>query len=404
MNLNAEEVLANPYPFLAKWRKEKPMHWLEDHRAWCVLPYAECRAAFMDDRFSSRMIQPLVSAGARGSDDLQYLGDVLGLWMAFNDPPTHTRLRGLVNKAFHPDALERLRPKIAELADAQLDYLCAKGDQADFVRDFSGPFPACVIAAMLGVPLEDVPRLKEWSVPLTKFLFITTLDLNRFSEAATALRHMTGYFSGLVAQRKADPQDTLIDRLIQGTDGDDGLSIEEVVSTCVLLLFAGHETTTHFFTNGLRALHAHPEQWERLQNNGDDRGYVRNAVREILRWDGPSFAMSRIVREPLEFCGEKFNTGMRLYLFVAAANRDEKVFANPDVFDIERPDAKKYMTFGHGIHNCVGTHLVSLEGEVAWPRILERLKGWRVQTEGLYYSNLMIFKSVSQLAVKPHGA
>ncbi len=401
IDFNDANVLADPYPALATLREREPMQWSDTLQAWCVFSYVAVREALMDARLSSDRIGPFVRHAARGNSDIRYLGECIGLWMVFNDPPRHTRLRKLVNKAFLPQAIESMRPSVARQVDELIAHIKARGPGGDFVRDFAGPLPANVIAEILGVPRDDVDEIKRWSEDLARFVLTSRAEREKYAPAANALSRMNAYFAELIRRRRANPGDKIIDRLITAHDGDDLLSLEELLASCVLLMFAGHETTTHFFSSGLRALARHRDQWARLRARASDALYVKNAINEILRWDGPSLALTRVAGQDLELGGKRLTAGERVFLFIAAANRDERVFRNGEVFDIERLDAREMITFGQGIHTCLGMHLAWLEGEIAFPRLVAELDGWQVHDEALSFTGNLVVRGVKALPISP---
>ena len=404
VDFNSPDIIANPYPALARLRQGPPVQWNESVSAWCVFPYKEVRAAYREPNLSSDRIRPFARHAGGGNPDIAYLGACIGLWMVFNDPPVHTRLRKLVQMAFLPQAIEALRPVISEQTDRLLAGLVRKGAEADFIRDFAYPLPANVIADMLGVPAPDVDQLKAWSDELARFVLTTRADPGKYGPAAAALRQMNDYFGRHIAERRARPGEKIIDRLIAAHDGDDLLTLEELLASCILLLFAGHETTTHFFSSGLRALHGHPDQLRLMHERSGDPAVVRNAVNEMLRWDGPIIAISRVASAPLELAGTPIGAGERVYIFAAAANRDGNVFLDAESFDITRPDAARMITFGFGLHTCLGLHLAWLEGEVAWPRILQALSGWRIAPHEPEFTSTLVVRGVKRLPLTPSRA
>jgi len=401
IDLTDPRFIADPYPTLARMRRDAAVQWNDSLSAWCVLPFREVRAAFREPALSSDRIRPFIRAKAGADRDIAYLGDCIGLWMVFNDPPVHARLRKLVQMAFLPQAIEALRPAIAAEVDRLLAGLTALGEGADFVRDFAYPLPANVIALMLGVPREDIDRLKAWSDELARFVLTSVADPDKYRPAAAALRAMNAYFGAIIEARRAVPGEAIIDRLIAAHDGDDLLSLDELMASCVLLLFAGHETTTHFLSSGLRTLEAHPGERARLAAHADDPATLRTAMHEMLRWDGPIVALSRVAASDCEVGGRKVGAGERVYLFPAAANRDETVFPRAETFDVRRADANRMITFGFGPHICLGLHLALLEGEVAWPRLLDRLEGWRIAPHTPEFTPTLVVRGVRRLPLVP---
>lgn len=394
-------VIADPYPALARLRSGPPVQWNESLSAWCVLPFNEVRQAFREPALSSDRIRPFIRAKAGDDADIAYLGDCIGLWMVFNDPPVHTRLRKLVQMAFLPSTIEELRPAIAAQVDRLIADLKAKGTGADLVRDFAYPLPANVIALMLGVPGEDMDQLKAWSDELARFVLSSVGDPGKYESAANALEAMNGYFRTLIETRSRRPGTAIIDRLIAAHDGDDLLSLDELLASCVLLLFAGHETTTHFLSGGWRALEAHPGQRAWLAARADRPAVIRSALQEMLRWDGPIIALSRVAARGCAIAGQPVAAGDRVYLFSAAANRDPTVFARAEEFDVERTDAGRMITFGFGAHTCLGLHLALLEAEVAWPRLLGGLSGWRATEQRPPFTTTLVVRGVTRLPIAP---
>lgn len=397
-------IISDPYPALASALAGPAVAWNESLSAWCVFQHAAVRSAFREPALSSDRIRPFVKARAKSDPDIAYLGKCISLWMVFNDAPTHTRLRKLVQLAFLPQAIDALRPMIGAEVDRLIDGLIARGSDADFVRDFAYPLPANVIALMLGVPRDGIEHLKAWSDELARFVLTTIADPEKYKPAATALAGMNAYFSTIIAERRANPGDAIIDRLIAAHDGDDLLSLDELLASCVLLLFAGHETTTHFLSSGWRALEAHPEQRATLEGDMAGVPLLRNALSEILRWDGPIVALSRVAAADCRLGAVDVRAGQRVYLFPAAANRDPAAFTHPDRFDIARPDVGRLITFGFGSHTCLGVHLAMLEAEIAWPRLFQRLRGWAARPHSPAFATTLVVRGVTTLPIAPAAA
>lgn len=402
LDFRSEEIIRDPFPALAREQEAAPVAWNEGLDGWCLHRHADVSAAFLDPRFSSDRIRPFAEANRRRGDaDLDYLGEHIALWMVFNDPPMHARLRRLANKAFTPAAIEALRPVVAAEVHALVDDLEGRG-QLEVIADLAGPLPARVIAAMLGVSRDRLPDLLAWSHDLAQFVLASRIHPEKYAVAARSLREMNAFFRELVEARRAQPGDTILDRLIDAHDQGESLTEPELLANLVLLLFAGHETTTHFFGNGLRALLLHPEQLVDLQANRHDPELVKNAVAEMLRWDGPSLALGRVLTEDVERGGQQLRRGDRAWLFVASANRDPRVFADPARFDVRRPEARRHITFGHGAHTCLGIHLARMEGEIAFPILLDRLTDLAldVPDAALAWTDTIVIRGVQRLPVR----
>lgn len=401
-------VISDPYPLLHSLMDDAPAHFNPGLRGWVLTRYADVVDALRDPRFSSDRIAPFVEHQTRVPAALaEELSRCVGLWMVFNDAPDHTRLRSLAQRAFGPGAIRAMRPIVAAITNELIDRMierAAAAEPVDFMTDFAFPLPGRVIAEILGVPPEDMGRLKSWSDELALFVLTSRTTQDKYQRAAAALAQMNAYFADVVAQRRRAPGDRVIDELIAAEAAGDRLDLDEVIATCVLLLFAGHETTTHFFANGLWALATHPEQEADLRANQADAAVVANAVNEMLRWDGPSIALTRIVTEAHERAGARMDAGDRVFLMLNAANRDPRMFRDPDRFDIRRENARRHIAFAHGPHVCLGASLARLEGETAWPILLDRLARIEPLVESPEWSDSIVTRSMKRLPVRVYPA
>lgn len=365
------DFIRDPFPMLARLREEDPVHWSEQMGAWIVTRHADVREAARDARLSSDRMRPFFEAQPEASRRrLQALESNVSHWAVFIDPPRHTRLRALMSHAFTSRAVERLRASVAARVEELLAPLARK-DEFDLVGEFAWLLPAGVIADLLGVPREDIGRLKDWSDELSGFIFSGRHVQAKYERAARGVGEMAEYFARLIEAKRARPDEGLVSALVASTDGGERLAPEELEAMCVLLLFAGHETTTHLIGNGMHALMAHPGARAALAARRNDAAFVESAVEELLRYDGPSLAQGRVAAEDLEIGGKRIRRNERVFLMLAAANRDPRAFDQPDALRLGRaPNA--HVTFGYGIHFCIGAPLARLEGQIAFPRLLER--------------------------------
>lgn len=400
------EAVADPYGALRPLQEAAPVYWSDALGAWAITRYDDIKRAFRDPRLSADRIRPFMD-NLKGDQKemLQPLGDHLSLWAVFNDPPDHTRLRGLMNKAFTTRAVEALRPNIAEIVNDLLDAIEAKieatgGRAFDLIDAFAYPLPATVIADMLGVPRADVDLLKRWSDLLAKFVLTSRSDEDRYRAAAEGIEEMEAYFQAFVDTHRTSGRADVTSGLIQASEAGEQLTAHELVACCVLLLFAGHETTTQLIGNGTLALLRNPAQFADLRDNADDVGLVRNAVEEMLRYDGPSLSMVRVAAEDFEWDGQHISAGDRLFLFQCVGNRDPRAFADPDRFDIRRADARKNFAFGFGIHFCLGAPLARLEGEVAFPLLLKRFPDMQLADPDPPWSDSILTRGMLELRVR----
>jgi cytochrome P450 len=378
-------LVADPHPHLRALREHDPVHWSDAHRAWLVLRHDDVIAGFRDPAFSSEGVVELPpGTGVRG----------LSSWMAFRDPPQHTRLRKLAQKAFTPRVAEKLRPRVQEIVDELLDDLASEGG-GDFVQSFASPLPAIVIAEMLGVPPDDRDKFAAWSHDIKGVVF-GMAGAARGARAWRGFEALEEYFEALLERFRRTPEDNLLSAIATAEDRGDLLSADEIVGTCVLLLFGGHETTTNLLSSGLLALLRHPEERHRLDENP---GLWRSAVEELLRFEGPMKLVVRRPREARSLRGHAIQPGERVFLVQAAANRDPNVFPDPDRLDVGR-DPNPHVAFGHGLHFCMGAPLARMEAEVALATLLARYPDVQVTTDVPEYEPAILSRSLARLPIK----
>ena len=350
------------YPALARLREHHPVHFSTWWNGWVVTRYADVVAGFRDPRLSA---DRATRFAARLPPSLRerlapLLGNLAG-WALLSDPPAHTRLRALLNKAFTPRLSELLRPQIQTITDDLLHALTPADPDAplDLIAALANPLPVLVIGAMLGLPAADGHRLKAWSDALANFL------------GAAALRcvlELEAYFRDIIAQRRLQPGPDLLSALLAARDSGSILHEQELLSTCTMVLFGGHETTTNLIANALHLLLAHPDQRARVQA---DPARLPAAIEETLRFEGPIARMGRVATEDILWHGQTIRAGDRVWLSIAAANRDERQFPDPDRFDITRSD-NRHLGFGIGPHYCVGASLGRAEAQIALTTLLRR--------------------------------
>ena len=363
LDLLAPEVVADPHATFAGLRDEDPVHWSERHRAWVLTRYDDVTALFRDLRLSSDRASPLARRNQDGVGSEDPVVSVLSRWMVFRDPPDHTRMRRALRPAFTPSAIEALRPTVERVVDELLDGL---PEEFDFLAEFAVPLPAIVIAELLGIPREDHDRFRTWSEGLATLVFASGLP-DRHRRGREALTALASYLGEQLAHRRAQPADDLLGALaVLQAAGE--LTAQEATANAVLLLFAGHETTTGLLANGLAALLANPEQLERLRA---ERSLMPCAVEELLRYEGPSKLMPRWAVEEVELRGRRIASGDLIYLVQTAANRDPNRFAEPDRLDVAR-NPNPHLGFGYGLHYCLGAPLARLETAIALSRLLDQ--------------------------------
>ena len=394
-NLFRPDVQADPYPFYHRLRTEDPVYRDEEMRTWVLTRYADVVAIVRDPRFLADRIDPAMDAlEEMGLAELRPLYRVLTRQILFTDPPDHTRLRRLVNKAFTPRAVEGMRAHIQQIVDGLLDAVEPSG-RMDVIRDLAYPLPTVVIAEMLGVPPEDRDRFKKWSDDFAVFLGTLTPAQEQSVQALKSVFEAQRYFHGVVTQLRQNPKENLLSALARAEEQGDMLTEEELLANSILLLAAGHETTTNLIGNGLLALLQHPDQLELLR---DDPSLVESAVEELLRYNSPVQLTSRLVKEDLEIGGKQVWHNQWITLLLGAANRDPAQFPDPDRLDITRRD-NRHVSFGQGPHFCLGAGLARLEGQIAISTVLRRLPKLRLATDRLRWHETPAFRGLTALPV-----
>ncbi len=391
------EIFADPYPVYAKLRQDNPVCWSPVLRGWVLTRYSDVRAALFDSRLSADRITPFMeSLPPARRVALSGLERILTRWAVFVDPPTHTRLRGLMNKAFTSRAIEALRPKIEAVTGRLVDAMARRG-QADLIADFAYPLPATVIAHILGVPEADIDRFKTWSDNLAHFVGSSQATPNKYDRAAYGLAEMDEYFRRIVRARRAGPQrDDVIGLLVTAEEQGGALSEDELVATSILVLFAGHETTANLIGNGLLALLKHPDQLAALRDHPD---LDESAIEELLRYDSPAASVTRVAKEQVEFGGRRIAKGDRLFLMLNSANRDAEQFADPDRVDIRRSD-NRHLAFGYGPHYCIGAPLARLEGQIAFRMMLSGLRDIALAEPNVEWSDSLVLRGAKAIRLR----
>lgn len=367
------EFREDPYQFFQLLREHEPVH-KTAFGVYLLTRHADAAAAVREPRLSnneqhSELYQAFIEANG---EPRGVFGDEMGqAVMLFLDPPDHTRIRGLVSKAFTPKMIERLRHRIEDLVEGLLDAVEQRGDgRMDVVTDLAYPLPVVVICELLGVPAADHVRFQQWSHELAGSIdpqpLRTPEQEERIHAAAEAFLE---YFVELIDRRRRDPADDLLSALIAAEEEGDRLSEPELLATALFLLVAGHETTVNLIGNGTLALLRHSDQLERLRA---DPALDRNAVEELLRFDSPVQLTQRITLEDYEIGGTTIPARQQVIPLLGAANRDPDAFPEPDRLDLGRDGAARHLAFGGGHHFCLGAALARLEGQIAIGALVRR--------------------------------
>jgi cytochrome P450 len=397
-DLYSHEFRATAHETYARMREESPVHLQPgldgETPIWFVTRYDDVVALLTDNaRFVVDPKLALTAAELEAHDAAMTPDERASENLLAKDGEDHRRLRRLVTKAFTPRIVEQLRPRIQEIADDLIDRVEARGSM-ELVDDFAFPLPIIVIAELLGIPVEDRQRFREWSSNVV----MPALTPEERELARRRGDEFIAYLDDLFAQRRAAPTDDLVSALVQAEDGGDTLSENELSSMVVLLIVAGHETTVSLLTSAVHTLLTHPRQLAALRA---DPSLMASAVEELLRFDSPvERTITRWVASDTELGGKTLRRGELVIAVVGSANRDSKQFSNSDSLDLTRID-NKHVAFGRGPHYCLGAPLARLETEIALETLLRRLPGLRLEIaeEDLYWRPIPLFRSLAQLPV-----
>ncbi len=387
IDLRSREFRANPYPVYALLRQHTPVIFRDELGMWVVSRHRDVATMLRDRRFG-RSIDHILTREQRGvPPKLQHRRafDMLSENSMFDkEPPDHTRLRGLVQKAFTPRRIESLRAFVQHVADDLLDQVETAGSM-DILADFAVPLPVTVIAELLGVPDSMHDSLRDWSQAI-----VTMFELEPTSEqeqgAIQAAAEFASYLREAAAHRRQHPQNDLISALVEAEEAGERLTEDELIATCVLLLNAGHEATVNLVGNGLYALFQNPEQLRLLQENP---GLNTSAVEEMLRYDTPLQLFRRFALEDIQFGGVTFRQGDEIALLFGSANRDPESFTDPDTLNITRTD-NPHISFSLGVHYCLGAPLARMELQIAFATLIRRFPKLALAREPQYRDSVVI--------------
>ncbi len=379
--------VANPYPIYATLRDHGPIHYHPTLNLWLVTRYTDVVTLLRDRRFGRTYLHVATNAEmGRPDEPIEHapFWHVIRNGMLDREPPDHTRLRNLVSKAFTPRTIEKLRPHIREIIDKLVDQASDLGE-FDFLATLAEPLPVTVIAELLGIPNADRHLLRPWSADICGMYELHPSETSA-RRAVRACIEFGDYLRELARERRAHPHDDLISALANVVDSGDRLSEDELIGTCVLLLNAGHEASVNAAGNGLWALFRYPAELARLK---EDPTLVSTAIDEMLRFDTPLQLFERWVLEDVEISGVRVPKGAEIGLLFGSANRDPSAFHDPDRFDITRTP-NPHVSFGAGIHFCLGAALARMEAQILFETTLRRLPRLQLVTEPRWKSGYII--------------
>lgn len=400
-DLFAPEVVADPYTYFGRLRDSEPVHWNERFRLWVITGYEEIVWLLRHhELFSSAVIE---TAGVPTHPPIDPADEPLfeevrrfrSEQLVEKDRPEHLAMRGVVHAYFTPTAMEAWRSFVRDAVNELLDEIEPRG-RMDVLTDLAAPLPVRVIARMMGVPYDDRDTLRELA---DSILYMNRGEPYRLRPLTEGMRGILEYAEPLVERRLEEPGEDLIS-ILAGGEKSGVFTRYQVLVNAGLLLFAGHETTMNLICNGLLAFVRHPEQWERLR--ADPEGRARLATEECLRYDPPVKSTQRVAATDVELGGKTIRHGDRIRWFIAAANRDPSKFEDPERFDIGR-QPNPHLSFGSGIHYCLGVALARMEGQEVFRALAERFGRFELETDALEYQPSIQFRSLKALPVSWHG-
>ncbi len=374
-----QEFLRDPYPRYRELRERDPIHFNDARGSWILLRYNDMVDVLRNDDLFSAERGPQVEGAPKS--------------MLSSDPPTHTRLRTLVNKAFTARTVRNLTDRIHEIVDGLIAEIADRGEM-EAITDFAYPIPITVIAEMLGVPARDRDFFRDHSQKIAVALGPIE-DMDVAMQAMDGRNHLVEYFNELIPKRREDPDEDLITALLQAQEAGDFLSHGELIVMLLLLLVAGHETTVNLIGNGLLALLRNPDQLERLRT---EEAIGRSAIEELLRYDSPVTMTGRLAKQDVEIGGFKVKKGQSVSTILAAANRDPEQFPDPDRLDLTR-DPCNHLSFSAGIHYCLGAQLARLEGQIALSTLVRRFPNMKLASDDLVWRPAPILRGLEALPV-----
>ncbi|HEU4766339.1 MAG TPA: cytochrome P450 [Pyrinomonadaceae bacterium] len=401
------DFLEDPYRFYATYREADPVHWGLPPEpmapgCWYIMRHDDARFALDDPRFCVEIasaippefLPPIPEA-------FRPFFEQTGDWFLFRDPPDHTRLRRLVSGALTRRQVEQLEPRIRQVANDLLDR-AGDAQQLDAIGDYAASLPVIIIADLLGMPLDNREQLHRWSKAILAGMNLRQSEEapRLLAEATTAVQEFSAHLRQLFAEKRSRPDEHLMSRLINVADAGDQLSDRELVATCIMLFFAGHETTVNLLGNGLLALLKNPDQLALLRQRPE---LINSAVEEMARYDSSGQMTFRFATEDVELRGKRIGRGEPIAVVMGAANRDPNVFPDPDKFDITRQD-NPHIAFGSGRHHCLGASLARMEARISITALLERMPEIRLLREKQEWNRSIGLRGLATLPVGSSAA
>jgi cytochrome P450 len=369
--LVSPDFISDPYPVLAELRAEAPVYWSDAIGGWILTRYDDIIASFKDtEHFSNenrlgRAIDYLPPD--RRAHYKAFESHYATKGLLHSDPPDHTRMRSLMNREFNPAVVQEMRPRIQALVNELLDSVGNRG-QMDLIPDLAEALPVGVIASILGIPPSDRHLFKKWTDSILGFQGVNKPSEAELARAQDALVDIRRYLVNIIAERRRNPTNDLLGKLVVALGNPDSITESELINTCVTLFTAGHETTLSLIANTIYTLLANPGELETLRQ---DPALLPKAIEESLRYESPVARQTRLIKSPVDFGGKRLEQGQIVFQMLNAANRDPAYFEQPDAFNIRR-EKNKHIAFGYGTHFCLGAVLARAEATIAIGSVLQR--------------------------------
>ena len=388
-------VTNRPHEYFGQLRETEPIFWNEKWGGWIITRFDDVRRCYRDNEHLS--VQAQADRLKQSPHDIPNTESMFPKWIQYLDPPEHTRLREIIGEAFSPAMVSDQRGEVEAVTENLIEDIKEENpDEIELIEDFAFPLPVHIIGNIMGFPSEDLERVGDWSADIVLTLFHFYTAENRYEKTERAVAEFSEYLRGVVQERKEAPEDDLITYLIEAESNGEYLSEDEVVATAMLLLLAGHETTTSQIANVIYELLRHPDQLELLR---DDHSLAPGAVEEIIRYQPVAKASTRAIVDGFDLRDHRLEEGQRLYLSNLAANRDPRQFEDPDRFDITRKSVN-HLGFGHGIHHCIGAPLARLEIRIAFPAFVDAFPDMELVTEDVDWLQSIIARGPERLRIR----
>ncbi|MEI7469827.1 MAG: cytochrome P450 [Chloroflexota bacterium] len=389
-------IQVDPYPHYQRLRNDAPVCW--NGRTWLISRYDDIVTLLNDPRMSSaRTEQTFAVLPPDVQQELTPLRSILGSRMLLSDPPKHTRLKAIVNKAFSPRMIEGRRTSIERICHGFIDEVIDKGTM-DVMADVATKLPGWAITDILGVPYEDQPRFTRWArdqVAIYDRAGLTQDRVGIMRQGQKSMLEMKAYLEVVIEQRRIDPRDDLISELVMAEEQGDRLSLDELFGMCVALLVGGNNSTSHLIGNAILTFAHQPEALAQLLA---DPSLIAPATEEVMRYDSPVQATSRVVKETMSFKGETFEAGQGIVVLFGSGNRDETQFTNPTVFEMTR-QPNRHLTFAHGPHFCLGVSIARTVSQIGILALLQRCANLKLVSERVEWLPGFAFRGPHTLPV-----